>query len=605
MVRSSFYGLNLGYKGVAAQQRALDVTGHNIANANTKGYSRQRAVMVTDMPMYTPNGFIGSGVDIINVERVRDKFLDQQFRNETNSKGYWDVTFNTYTKVEDILNEPLDGSLRKAMDDFWTGWQDLTKDPESAAIRTTVLQKGITAADSFNHLYDQLALLKKDVGYNIENKVAEINSLATRIADINLQVIRSESDGRMANDFRDKRDLLVEELTQIVNIDITEDSKGGMNIFVGGQALVYTTAYNQIQSVPRADGQFDVKWANGSAFQAENGELKALIDARDTVIDRYVSQLNVTAKAFAEMTNSIHQSGFGLKGDADTGNPFFTITGQDIGTQGKGTGVDPSDPSDEVLWGTAPNDVAPIITTQGNSDKLNGVKINFVTDALATGETASWDGGTNTLTVSSADWTSSNITESELQDLINKELLNQTIDGEENTEKIFLNMRGVTSADIMYTEITITGGTNPTDVFSARNITVNSSIISDVTKIAAAKAPIDDPENGIGDGSNALRLAQIKYNKKAINDSTIDESYRGMIGDIGINANKAKSMATNQDLLVSQISTQREYVMGVSLDEEMTHMIQFQQAYNSSARFLTTIDDMLDILVNRLGRVGL
>ena len=102
-----------------------------------------------------------------------------------------------------------------------------------------------------------------------------------------------------------------------------------------------------------------------------------------------------------------------------------------------------------------------------------------------------------------------------------------------------------------------------------------------------------------------MRLAQIKYNKKAINDSTIDESYRGMIGDIGINANKAKSMATNQDLLVSQISTQREYVMGVSLDEEMTHMIQFQQAYNSSARFLTTIDDMLDILVNRLGRVGL
>lgn len=583
MVRSSFYGLNLGYKGVAAQQRALDVTGHNIANANTEGFSRQRAVMVTDMPMYTPNGYIGSGVDIINVERIRDKFLDQQFRNESNNKGYWDLTFNTYTKIEDILNEPIDGSLRKSMDDFWSAWQDLSKDPESAAIRTTVIQKGITAADSFNHLYDQMALLKEDIGFNLQNKVSDVNSLSTRIADINLQIIRSESDGRMANDFRDQRDLLVEELSKIVNIDITEDNRGGMNIFVGGQALVYTTTYNTIQSTPRADGMFDVKWANGSDFQAKNGEMKALIDARDVVVDSYIGQLNTAAKAFAEMTNSVHQSGFGLGGDTDTGIPFFTIPGQTVGSPGRSVG--------DATWGA----FDPVITTQGNSTELNGVNIVFATGATST----NWDAGTSTLTITD-DWANSDFTESELQDMINQQLETAGF-----TEKIFLNMGSANSAEIVDTNFAIAGGANPSADFSASNISVNPDLIDDVSKVAAAKYSVANPQNGIGDNGNALKLAQIKYDKSAINGFTVDDYYRSMIGDIGINANKAKSMANNQELLVSQINTQREYVMGVSLDEEMTNMIQFQQAYNSSARFLTTVDEMLDVLVNRLGRVGL
>ena len=586
MVRSSFYGLNLGYKGIAAQQRALDVTGHNVANANTEGFSRQRAVMVTDMPMYTPNGYIGSGVDIINVERIRDKFLDQQFRNESNTKGYWDATFDTYAKIEDILNEPIDGSLRKSMDDFWTSWEDLTKDPESSAIRTTVVQKGITAAENFNHLYDQLRLLKEDIGYNIQNKVSDINSLANRIADVNLQIIRSESDGRMANDFRDRRDLLVEELSKLVNIDITEDLRGGMNIFVGGQALVYTTAWNPIQSVPRADGLFDVMWANESIFDAKNGELKGLIDARDNIIGTYTGMLDTAAKAFAEMTNAVHQSGFGLGDDTDTGNPFFVIKGQDIGSQSRANG--------DKDW----RGVAPIITSYGNSDQLDGINIVFANDSTATDLTTSWAAGTLTLT---NNWADSDLSEEDLEAAINQALADEGF-----TETILLNMRGASSKEIEdNTSFTLAGGSNPTEEFRAGNISVNPDIIADVSKIAAAKAPVTDPENGIGDNKNALKLAQIKYDQSAISGFTIDDHYRSMIGDIGISANKAKNMADNQDLLVRQIDTQREYVMGVSLDEEMTHMIQFQQAYNSSARFLTTVDEMLDILVNRLGRVGL
>ena len=598
MVRSTFYGLNLGYKGVAAQQRALDVTGHNIANANTAGYSRQRAIMVTDLPMYTPNGYIGSGVNIINVERIRDKFLDQQYRNEVNTKGYWDATFDTYSKIEDILNEPINGSLRSSMDDFWKSWEDLSNDPESAAVRTTVVQKGITAADNFNHLYDQLKLLKEDIGYNIENTVADINSLAARIADVNLQIIRSESDGRMANDFRDTRDLLIEELSNLVDIDITEDLRGGMNIFVGGQSLVYTTTWNQIETVPTAGGTFDVKWGNGSVFDVKSGSLKGLIDARDNIIGTYTGMLDTAAKAFAEMTNAMHQSGFGLGGENDTGIPFFVIKGEDIGSQSK------------ALGGTEWKDLGPVISSFGNSDQLNGVNIVFSNDPAATSLTTNWDNTTppGTLTLTN-NWADSDLSEEELETEINKALAAAGF-----TESILLNMRGNSSKDIglaidetagTTSTLTLDGGSNPTADFGAANIIVNPEIEADVSKIAAAKSPVDDQDNGIGDNRNALKLAQIKYDKSAISGFTIDDYYRAMIGDIGISSNKSKSMANNQELLVSQIDTQREYVMGVSLDEEMTFMIQFQQAYNSSARFLTTIDDMLDVLVNRLGRVGL
>ena len=311
--------------------------------------------------------------------------------------------------------------------------------------------------------------------------------------------------------------------------------------------------------------------------------MKALIDARDMVVDSYIGQLDTAAKAFAEKTNLVHQSGFGLDGDTDTGIPFFTIPGQTVGSPGRSIGG--------ATWGV----FDPVITTQGNSTELNGVNIVFATGATST----NWDAGTSTLTITD-DWANSDFTKSELQDMINQQLETAGF-----IEKIFLNMGSTNSAEIVDTNFAIAGGANPSADFSASNISVNPDLIDDVSKVAAAKYSVANPQNGIGDGSNALKLAQIKYDKSAINGFTVDDYYRSMIGDIGINANKAKNMANNQELLVSQINTQRKYVMGVSLDEEMTNMIQFQQAYNSSARFLTTVNEMLDVLVNRLGRVGL
>ena len=593
MIRSSFFGLNLGYKGVAAQQRALDVTGHNIANANTEGFSRQRAVMVTDLPMYTANGYIGSGVDIINVERIRDKFLDQQFRNETNVKGYWDTTYDAFAKIEAILNEPRDASLRTAMDQFWASWQDLSKEPESSAIRTTVIQKGITLTDNFNKLHDQLDLLKKDIGFNIENQVIDINSIAARVADLNLQIIRSESDGRKANDLRDRRDLLVEQLSGIANLGLSEDSKGSLNIFIGGQALVFVNNVNKVETVPREDGLFDVRWQNGSEFLVRNGALKGLLDARDTTTKKYMDQMDEIASALAKFTNAAHETGFGLNGVSDTGIPFFTVLGGDVGKLATGTG--------NQTWPAAPatNGVAPIASAMNKGEQLNGLTIAFATGG-GPGITSGYDVGTKTLTLSAADWSTTDLTESDIQKIINDALA-----AEGFTDQVYLNMRGAKSADIVDgTAILLGGGTAPTAPITAKNIQVNRILIDDITKLAAAKAPVTDPENGAGDAANAIRLAQIKYNNRALKEATIDDYYRSMIGDIGINTSKSENMVRNQQLLVTQISTQREYTMGVSLDEEMTHMIQFQQAYNSSARFLTAVDEMLDVLVNRLGRVG-
>ncbi len=599
MIRSSFFGLNLGYKGVSAQQRALDVTGHNIANANTEGFSRQRSVMVTGQPMYSASGYVGSGVEVINVERVRDKFLDQQYKNEINNKGYWDLNFDVYSKIESILNEPRDSSLRTSMDEFWGSWQDLSINPESSAIRTTVIQKGITLTDNFNYLSDQMSLLKQDIGYNLESKVEDINSIADRIASLNLQIIRSESDGKMANDFRDRRDLLVEQLSKIVDIEVSEDQRGSANIFIGGQALVYINNTNKVENVPRADGMFDVKWDNGAKVLIKGGEIRSLLDSRDVTVTKYMGELDEVAKALAEFTNAFHETGFGLNGEDDTGIPFFVIRGESVGVLAKGEG-------DQVWPGLpATNGVEPIISAQTKGTELNNVTFRFENDDTLTEPTATWNDATDTLTLS-GDWTDSEYSEGYLQNLINNALAEESPVGPGFDTKIFLNMRGATSADIVdNTQIELGDGEEPTADFTAKNIEVNSVVISDITKLAAASAPVTDPLNGEGDGSNSIRIAQIKNNNQALRGGSIDDYYRSMIGDIGINTSNSESMVRNQELLIRQISTQREQVMGVSLDEEMTHMIQFQQAYNASARFLTTVDDMLDILVNRLGRVGL
>ena len=205
---STFQGLELARKALFAQQGALYTTGHNIANVNTEGYSRQRVNFETTTPFPVPSrvqpqfpGQMGTGVEIGTVQRVRNQFLDFQFRAENSKFGYWETKQAALSRMEDLLNEPSENGLSKIMDQFWQSLQDLAGNPENSGARSVVAQRGLALAETFNHMSRSLQSIQADLRDQIENgSVKEINSLLERINDLNGQIQKIEPHGFLAND---------------------------------------------------------------------------------------------------------------------------------------------------------------------------------------------------------------------------------------------------------------------------------------------------------------------------------------------------------------------------------------------------------------------
>jgi flagellar hook-associated protein 1 FlgK len=332
-MRSTFFGLNIGYKGLAAQQRALDVTSHNIANANTPGYTRQDVIMEPTPAQKVLEGYVGTGVTITDFRRIRDSFIDIQMRTENRALGEWETKDNIIKKLEVIFNEPSDTSIRSVLDQFWEAWQTLSKNPESVSVRTDVMQRGVTLANTFNHLDAQFLDLQMDINKEIGLKVNEINTQARQIRDLNIKIMEAESGGHTANDLRDKRDMLVEQLAKNIGIDVVEDELGAVNILVGGQTLVSRAVLAEIQfnnNSPLNPTAATLEWyvpANGTYLgqvKLTGGILKGYVDMRDSVIPAYQAEVSELVKAVAEEVNALHRIGFGLDGTTEV--DFFTTT---------------------------------------------------------------------------------------------------------------------------------------------------------------------------------------------------------------------------------------------------------------------------------------
>jgi len=192
---NTFMGIEIGKRSIVTHQVALDVTGHNIANANTDGYSRQAANIVTTSPWHTPVlignakvGQLGTGSEVSDIQRYRDSFIDAQIRQESRTSGYWSSVQENLSQIEGILNEPSDEGLREVMDSFWESWQDLSANPESESSRSVVKERGAALAEAVNHTYQQLVDLREDVNTEVKVITTEINSMAEQIADLNRQI---------------------------------------------------------------------------------------------------------------------------------------------------------------------------------------------------------------------------------------------------------------------------------------------------------------------------------------------------------------------------------------------------------------------------------
>ncbi|QHW32591.1 flagellar hook-associated protein FlgK [Paenibacillus rhizovicinus] len=294
---STFHTLETAKRSLFAQQTTINTIGHNIANANTEGYSRQRVTMVASRPMEAfgmqrslTAGQLGTGVEATAIKRVRTAFLDDQFRNESKYVGSWSVQSDTLSKLESIVNEPSDSGIRSVMDKFYQAWSDLSKDPENVTSRKIIRETALALTDSFNQTSKQLSDLSSDLTSSIDVKATQANTYTDTISSLNSEIRRIESLGDDANDLRDQRDLLVDKLSQIVNVDVTE-LPDGYTVSMGGINLVSGNT-----TIPLDGTSLEAAYQGG---QLNNGEAFGMIVSRDKYVADYQKQLDSLANTLA------------------------------------------------------------------------------------------------------------------------------------------------------------------------------------------------------------------------------------------------------------------------------------------------------------------
>lgn len=362
MMRSTFGGLEVARRALFAMQTTQQTTAHNIANANTKGYTRQVVNLVASRPIEAPGlmrsnipGQLGQGVQFDSINRIREKFLDDQYYHENMSLGEWSIRSDTLDKLEAIMNEPSDSGIRQTLEAFWNSWQELSKEPDNMTHRILVKERALALTDAFNHTARKLNDLSSDLTESIQVKTIQSNSILQQITALNNEIFRIEGLGNNANDLRDQRDLLIDELSLMINVTVTENDDG-YYIRMGNTELVT----GRTQSTELTAELFE----SSLGTELTSGEIYGLIVSRDQYVTNYINNLNEIAAGMVqgevEVTldegmmlppgvtvedingvshsgtltapitivvngiNGLHQLGYTLNGTA--GDDFFTMT---------------------------------------------------------------------------------------------------------------------------------------------------------------------------------------------------------------------------------------------------------------------------------------
>ena len=324
--------LSTATSALLTQQRAINVTGNNIANVNTPGYSRQRLNLETGLPTQTGLGMMSYGVTSTDVDRVYDRFLGIQLNNENANLGRWEAQKGMLDRVEVVFDESAGYGLNQALSDFWNSWQDLSLNPEGQTERSVAAATSQGLADAIRQKYGDLEQVQEDIDTAVEGDVEAVNRFAAQIADLNQKIARTEIGGTNANDYRDSRDLALKQLAEIIDIQSFEDAGGQVVVSVGaGRPLVESGNTWQLSTQTNAEGHSDIFWPDVSgglvnlSGEIGGGRIGGWLQTRDTKIAGYQDDLDALAQGLISEVNSLHSAGYGL--DGTTGTDLFTGTG--------------------------------------------------------------------------------------------------------------------------------------------------------------------------------------------------------------------------------------------------------------------------------------
>ena len=586
-MRSTFSGLNTMVRGVFANQLSLDTVGHNITNASTEGYSRQSvnqaATRAQEVPSLYGGALVGTGVDAMSIMRARNVYADKQFWAETSTHEYYKAEQVNYDKLEVIFDDSDNTGIKDAMDAFYAAWSALSKDASADSSRVTVIEKGNIFADKMStvasQLQDQINAQYDDMRIHL----AEVNDINDQIVELNKNISGAEAVGAQANDLRDQRDLLVDKLSAYMNVNIYEDDKGMYTVVSNGISMV--NGINKLtleMSDPYVNTDYGINdysiiiKESGVAFIPQNGELKAEFD---TIAEDkgYIDSLADMAAFMMTTFNTMHQQGAGIDGtDGNIGpyNNTTTYTGPSYGINFFG-------------------DNNTVYTWDANNHCVVATEYTNATIARSLSYTQTVVSGT-TIYRPSVDITG-------------------TVNSTTNLKGI--NILNAMSINSKLTEV---GGTS---LVAARKLSVEQ----DVSSTGAYLTTYSVKADGSKDGTNAVNLstlfnlasdnvtttADVTYsgtavnmNSRAINDISLNAYYQSVMSQLGTDANSVDIKESAQDDLITQIVNWRSSTSGVDWNEELTNMIMFQKGYSACSRCLTTMDEMLDRLINSTGTVG-
>lgn len=304
----SFASYEIARSGLMVNERGLFVTGHNISNVNTTGYVRQQA-MIKNGPVqttYSKGGLIqlGLGADIQEIRQIRHTFLDNIYRQENTTLGYWESRQKTFQDVQAIMAEPMESGLQNVLNQFWDSWQELSKEPDSLTVRALVRQRSEALVQQINHMGTQLDRLQSDLNSEIAVRIDEVNEITRQIADLNVTILKSEVNGDTANDYRDQRNSLTDRLTKLVKAEVNEMQDGQLDITIGGYFVVQKGTSTDLYAAERNAGDnFYVAKLGGTNTEVnlKSGIIKGLMESRGEVSGAVGSYENGTPNTKADV----------------------------------------------------------------------------------------------------------------------------------------------------------------------------------------------------------------------------------------------------------------------------------------------------------------
>jgi flagellar hook-associated protein 1 len=564
--------LSLGGSSLAAQQTGLQVTGNNIANAGTEGYTRQTVKLSPAGSQQIGNGqFVGVGVAVDSIERQANATINESLRDATSSKTGAETLDTLLGRIQTTFGALNDNDLSARVTEFFNGFSTLAANPTNDAQRSVVVQNGASLADYLGSLRRQLTAIREDAQGQAGALVTKADSLVKTIANLNGKIATAEGGGSgMANDLRDQRDTALSQLAEIMDIRVIDQGGGSLNVLVGSMPVVMGTTARGISSETTTDestgfSNLQVTFAdNGDPMMLTGGKLGALISARDTYLTPAVQTVDTLAAGLISAVNAIHTQGQGLE-------DFSTVTGTttvsdatavlNAGQDATGIAFAPQNGTFNLY---IKDGVTGQVTTKQISVNLSGIGTQTTLNSLAAAITSA-GGGVVTGTVNT-----------------NGRLV--IASGNGNVTFAFgEDTSGALAALGINTFFTGTDATN---------IAVNDVLTRNPAMLATGRGNV----NGSNANAQALALGGSAAASQ-LNGKSLTDYYASYIGTLSAQAKNAADDVTAQTTIRDTIYAQQQAISGVSLDEEAINLTKYQRAFQGTARFITVVDELMQTVL--------